>query len=96
MVQVREYKGYIQNGRVVSPEIAMLPENTEVTIRATGQILPFGGVDEKLTSEQKIVASNFLEAVRKLRQEGFSEETEAAIDDLQNGKYKAQFEERLQ
>jgi hypothetical protein len=38
MIQMREYKGYIQNGRVVSPDTVLLPENSEVIIRVTGKI----------------------------------------------------------
>jgi DNA-damage-inducible protein J len=49
---------------------------------------------EPVTRSQQ-AASQFLKAMQNLRREGFSAEDEAAINDLQNGKYKPVFEGRL-
>ena len=49
-------------------------------------------LDEKLTSDQKNVARDFLIAMQNIRKKGLTAEDNSAIDDLQNGKYKAAFE----
>jgi len=91
---VREYKGYIQNGQVISPEAATLPENAEVVVRTTGQILPFKSADEELLPEHK-AALKFLDSIKELRKEDFTEEDIEAFEGLERGDYKLKFEVRL-
>ena len=45
--------------------------------------------------KQRMAAQDFLQAMQELRDAGLSEEDNAAIDELQCGKYKPYFEERL-
>jgi len=51
--------------------------------------------EKKLTPAQRSDAQEFLTAMQNLAKEGFTVEDEKAIDDLQSGKYKPLFKERL-
>jgi len=51
--------------------------------------------DEKLTPAQRRAAHDFLNAMQTIRNDGFSADDENAINDLQTGKYKPTFKERL-
>jgi len=51
--------------------------------------------DKKLTPRQRKVAHEFLEAMKSIGGGVFSADDESAINDLQAGKYKPTFEERL-
>ena len=51
--------------------------------------------NQKLTSEQKIIAKSFLLAVHELQKKGFSPEDDLAFDELRSGKFKPVFEERV-
>ena len=95
MEMVRAYQGYFQNGQFMPLESVTIPENVEVFVMVTDRKMPLESTTEKLTPAQKAVAEDFLKALQLLRAEGFTEEDEAAINDLQIGKYKPTFDRRL-
>jgi len=95
MEMVKAYQGYFQNGQFMPLETVTIPENVEVFVMVTDRKVPLEPTSEKLTSTQKAVAEDFLKSLQLLRAEGFTEEDEAAINDLQSGKYKPTFERRL-
>jgi len=97
---LRTYKGRYEYGKLVFPEheqvsmpdtaniiITILEDDINLNKREAG--------NESLTSAQRTAAQNFLKAMQELRKENFTEEDENAINDLQSGKYKLIFEERL-
>jgi hypothetical protein len=93
---LQAYQGYFQNGRFISLEAPVtIPENVEVYVMVTDRQLSSKTVRETLTPTQ-IIAQNFLEAMQTLRKDGFSEEDDAAIADLQSGKYKPVFDRRIE
>ena len=96
MEMVRAYQGYFQNGQFMPLESVTIPENVEVFVMVTDRKMPLEPTTEKLTPAQKVVAEDFLKALQLLRAEGFTEEDEAAINDLQSGKYKPTFDRRLE
>jgi len=51
--------------------------------------------DNKMTTAQREAAQHFLSSIQNIRNEGFTKEDENAIHELQNGKYKTAFGERL-
>ena len=92
---VRAYQGYFQNGRFMPFEAVTIPENVEVYVMVTGRDVVLEDKKETLTQAEKTAAENFLKAMQNLRKKGFTQEDEAAINDLQNGKYKPTFDKRL-
>ena len=94
---MQAYEGYVENGQFYPVGRVIY---THERRRAFVTVLdepekPLASDDGKLTAEQRTAAQNFLTAMQDLRKNGFTEEDEAAINDLQNGKYKPVFEERL-
>jgi len=85
---VQAQKGYFkENGQFVPESIsAKIPVNRQVTIIWDEDVKE---VTENITlnSTQKEAAQNFLTAIQKIRKE-LTAEDEAAINDLQSGKYK--------
>ena len=93
-MQAVSYEGYFNNGLFyVSGKAVQIPEKQRVvvTIFANEITTP----TKSLTSKKRIAAQNFLLAMQELRDAGLSAEDNAAIDELQSGKYKPYFEERL-
>ena len=92
---LRAYRGRYENGCFILPEFekASIPNNVNIVITILDDVSP--GTQVKSSSTKQIVAQNFLRAMQILRKRGFSEEDNTAINDLQNGKYKPRFEERL-
>ena len=92
---LRAYKGRYENGSFVLPEFdkASIPNNASIIIT----ILEDTSLKSDSTQipTMRVAAQNFLKAVQDIRKEGFSPEDNAAIDELQSGKYKPVFEERL-
>ena len=89
------YKGRYENGRFILPELekASIPDNVNIIITILDEVSL--GTQAKPASATQVAARNFLRAMQDLRKNGFAEEDEAAIIDLQNGSYKPSFEERL-
>ena len=82
---VQAQKGYFkENGQFISENLIIkIPANRQVTI-----------IWEEEPKEAQIqAAQNFLTAMQKIRKE-LTAEDNAAIDGLQNGKYKPGFEDR--
>ena len=96
MEMMRAYQGYFQNGRFMALEAVTIPDNVEVYVMVTDREIPTESTTEKLTPAQRTVAEDFLKALQLLRDGGFTEEDEAAINDLQSGKYKPIFDRRLE
>ena len=93
-MQATAYEGYFNNGLFyVSGKAVQIPEKQRVvvTIFSNEPDTPI----KSLTSKKRIAAQDFLHAMQELRNVGLSEEDNAAIDELQSGKYKPHFEERL-
>ena len=89
------YKGRYENGNFILPEFdkASIPNNTNIIIT----VLEDTALKTELMhkTSENLAARNFYTAMLNLRKDGFSMEDEAAIDELQNGKYKLSFEDRL-
>ena len=94
MTQVQEYKGYFRNGRFVSSEAVNLPDNVEVIVKVTGQIIPFRTAEEKIAPEQQ-AALNFLTAIESINREGFTEEDIDSFAMWDRGEFRLDFAERL-
>ena len=97
---LRTYKGRYEYGKLVlqRPEQDLIPDTANIIITFLDDETithKHQANEEKLSPIQQNAAQNFLLAMQNLRKEGFSPEDEAAINDLQSGKYKPKFEERL-
>ena len=90
-MQATAYEGYFSNGRFyVSGKAMQIPEKQRVVVTV------FANEPTKsLTNKKRMAAQDFLQAMQELRDAGLSTEDNDAIDELQSGKYKPQFEERL-
>ena len=84
------YQGYFKNGRFISHEPVVIPENTKVYVMIVGdELLPVKTVAQK----QHEAAQNFMMSIQKIRKE-LTEEDKIALDELESGKYKPIFEDR--
>ena len=93
-MQAIAYEGYFKQGRFyASGSVIQIPEEQRAVITILGNEQTDS--TKVLTLEKRVAAQNFLQSMQKLRDEGFSEEDNIAIDDLQSGMYKPHFEERL-
>ena len=88
---VQAYKGYFQdNGQFVSESVmTKIPINRQVIILWDDE----PAEDKKLNQTQRETAQNFLTAIQKIRKE-LTAEDNAALDELESGKYKPIFEDR--
>jgi len=85
------YAGKIIDGQPMFIETVSLPENADIIIMVE---LPSKSDVEPHAFEHRAVAFNFLTTMQNLRKE-LTLEDEAAIADLQSGKYKPKFDGRL-
>ena len=94
---LKTYRGRYEKGKFVFPEFdeVPLPDNVNViiTVLDDADLKPQGGPVYSDEDKRK-AALKFLEAMEKLEKE-LTDEDHAAIDELQSGKYKPVFEERL-
>ena len=88
---VQAHKGYFQENGQFYPDslFAKVPINRQVIILWDDEATE----SKKLTQGQRDVAQNFLTAMQKIRKE-LTAEDKAALDELDNGKYKPIFEDR--
>ena len=94
---LKTYKGRYEYGKLVFPanEQVLIPNTANIIITILEDDIITGTSDEKFNLTQQNIAQNFLNAMRELRKEGFTAEDEAAISELQSGKYKPTFEGRI-
>ena len=88
------YVGQFIDGQLYSSgKKIVIPEGQQVAVTFLGNdaIIP----KKMLAENRRVAATNFLQAMQELRDTGFSDDDNAAIDELQSGKYKPHFEERL-
>ena len=88
------YVGQFIEGQMYSSgKRIAIPEGEQVAVTFLGDIS--SNAEELQAEARRVAAMNFLQAVQELREKGFTEEDNAAIDALQSGMYKPHFEERL-
>ena len=92
---LKTYAGFYKNGRFIIPEFIRrdIPDNVRVIITVIDEDLV--EFDETFTETEHTVAQQFLNSMESLRIGGFNDEDNDAIDALQNGEYRLNFEERL-
>ena len=86
------YAGKIIDGQPAFIETVILPENADIIIMVE---LPSKSDVETHTFDHQTVALKFLTTMQNLRKE-LTTEDEAALADLQNGKYKPIYNRRLE
>ena len=93
-MQATAYEGYFNNGLFyVSGKAVQIPEKQRVVVTIFAN--EPDSLTKSLTSRKRIAAQDFIQAMQELRDTGLNAEDNAAIDELQSGKYKPHFEERL-
>ena len=93
-MQAIAYIGQFNSGQFyASGRAVKIPEGqwVVVTFLDDSAVIP----PKTLTENKRIAAQNFLQCMQELRDIGLNEKDNASIDELQSGKYKPSFEERL-
>ncbi|MDR2166966.1 MAG: hypothetical protein LBE35_03830 [Clostridiales bacterium] len=97
-MQLSSYKATYEDGKLVLPKEAGegIPKNAEILITVLGETPEevIRAREEAYKERIRKTAIEFLDGVREIRK-NLTEEDHAAIDELQSGKYKVRFEERL-
>ena len=101
---LKTYKVRYEFGKIIFPEHeqALMPDKANVIITILDDDIVDTHVpyvyqyEEKLSEAQRAVAYNFLIAMKELRKDGFSDDDDEAIANLQDGEYKPTFKARNQ
>jgi hypothetical protein len=74
---VQAYHGYFQNGRFISAELNIIPDNTEAYVMITGKEIP----PAKTKPQRQLEAfDKFVAAVRSANGESFTEKDFAELE----------------
>jgi hypothetical protein len=79
------YEGKILDGKPFFAEPVALPENAKIMIIVEP---PLAEQAETLTPAQRSAAQRFLQATQEIRAQGFTEDDQAALANLNSGQYK--------
>ena len=93
-MQAIAYVGQFNNGKLyASGKPVIIPDGQRVVVTFLDSSASASQIT--LTEGMRIAAQDFLQAMQDLREMGLDEDDNAAIDQLQSGKYKPHFEVRL-
>jgi hypothetical protein len=79
------YEGKILDGKPFFAEPVALPENAKIMIVVEPSL---AGQTETLTPAQRNAAKRFLQTTQEIREQGFTEDDQAALANLNSAQYK--------
>lgn len=92
MSQVQAYQGYFRDGKFISQQPVILPENVEVFITITGREMSHNTISDERSPEKNAILGVLSVLPSK---EDFLPEDIEAFERLEQGDYKFKMEERL-